>query len=365
MIFLNRVTFLSLAFCSLSVFSKVNQYTDSVGNIDLNIDIPSAYSFDIADISSSDIVSFGNYFTIKNPGIYEISYQLNWATSDATARQIKTYILKNGKEIINGSSAYGYNKDYMRSSTTNNANFYTELAIDDVIELIHVNNNGVSGVALSKASEATIAFQYIEESVSPPLEVNNTPCIDIESQSPGSPTGIYNVDVDSSEGLGGFDVYCNMDTALGGWTLVDTRTNNAPSAHYGATELLDPVNQPNNYLVADKWLSIKENATQLMVTDGDPSNYVIFDLSQINAANCTSLTDDLANTPVFNSEISGCSMTGSDYTYLSNPSMARYFTTVTMYNLSFLPVERSGSYGETGTMNKVYYSPVKIQIYIR
>lgn len=188
-------------------------------------------------------------------------------------------------------------------------------------------------------------------------------CDEVKIKDPAAQSGIYTVELTQNGIPTSVAVYCNMEVAQGGWTLVNTREKNGGASHTRTQELTDPITQKNHYIDVAVWQALKSNATQIMITDGNNDNYVMFDFAQLDTANCQVLVDDLAKTPVFHSE-PGCTYTGSDYTYLSNPNNGTYFTTVTIYNLNFKPTERSGKYG-TATSGNMFYSPENIQIYVR
>ncbi|MBQ4848285.1 fibrinogen-like YCDxxxxGGGW domain-containing protein [Pseudoalteromonas sp. MMG005] len=188
-------------------------------------------------------------------------------------------------------------------------------------------------------------------------------CDDVKIKDPSSQSGIHAIELTVDGNPTTANVYCNMDIDQGGWTLVNTREKNGRESHARTQELTDPNVQKNHYIDAATWQALKTNATQIMVTDGNNDNYVVFDFTQLDTANCQVLVDDLVNTPVFHAE-PGCTYKGSDYTYLSNPSNGIYFTTVSIYNLDFKPSNRNGNYG-TLSSGKMYYAPLNIQIYIR
>ncbi|CAM4241023.1 fibrinogen-like YCDxxxxGGGW domain-containing protein [Pseudoalteromonas byunsanensis] len=187
-------------------------------------------------------------------------------------------------------------------------------------------------------------------------------CFDVATQDQTATSGIYFIESNDNPAK---PVYCNMDIAQGGWTLVDTRARYGLNSHTAVTELTDPTTQTNHYLTSDVWQFLKMGATQLMVTDGNNDNYAVFDLSLLATASCQNLSEDLSAIPLFHSEEDSCTFAGSDYTYLSHPANSYLFSAVYMYNLNFLPIDRSGRYGSNTSTNKIYYAAPKIQIYLR
>ena len=190
-------------------------------------------------------------------------------------------------------------------------------------------------------------------------------CQALLQKDPNANSGTYTIDPDLDGPAAPVEVYCNMAMG-GGWTLVDTRTNYERANHTETALLTDPVLQNNVHIPKTSWLPLRDAATELMITETEnANNYVIFDVEELFNANCTTLVDDLSQTPIFHNEQSGCSFTGSDYTYCSNPSYNQFFTTVTMYHRAFPVKERSGAYGTTGTTQQIYYAPLHISIYVR
>ena len=260
------------------------------------------------------------------------------------------FLLKSENSVVKGS--YIHNDNIIKFTTTENdikKHYIGNLTSNGIYQGTWYANDLESG-----------DFQFILQS---DTGTDGESCDEVKIKDPLAQSGVYSLEIIKDGIPTPVSVYCNMEVSQGGWTLVNTREKNGITSHTLTQELIDPASQKNHYVDKVVWQALKSNATQLMITDGQTNNYVVFDFAQLDSANCQELVDDLANSPVFHSE-AGCSYTGTDYTYLCNPTNGTYFTTMTMYNLNFKPKERSGKYG-TSTSGKVYYAPENIQIYVR
>ena len=163
--FISKTIILFISISSLTVNANVDQYSDMTGGVNVHIDTSAPYMFDTKDINSGNVtITNSTNFFINTSGIYRVSYQLNWNTNSLSRRQVKTYIMKNSQNILNGSYAYGgTRKEGPAGLTTNNASFYTKLYADDFLQLIHKKESSVAGEAYSIPNESTISFELIAE----------------------------------------------------------------------------------------------------------------------------------------------------------------------------------------------------------
>lgn len=76
-------------------------------------------------------------------------------------------------------------------------------------------------------------------------------CWEIKENAPSSEDGIYKVDPDSEGGNESFDVYCDMTTDDGGWTLVFR--HNAIDGYFSSSGEVLNVNQENPSLSTQKY----------------------------------------------------------------------------------------------------------------
>ena len=147
-------------------YSAVNlsSFSDSVGGVDLNGVNAAAYVFDTEDISSANIqLNNGSQFTAQRAGIYQVSYAVSWETTNLARRQIRTYLQKNGVDIVSSSIVYGYaRRSDQAGRDTNDSSSYVELDVGDYVELIHVRNSTVTGTALSIAGEVSLSLEFVE-----------------------------------------------------------------------------------------------------------------------------------------------------------------------------------------------------------
>ncbi|KZN51969.1 fibrinogen-like YCDxxxxGGGW domain-containing protein [Pseudoalteromonas luteoviolacea] len=213
---------LACTFISMGSVAATNiaQFIDSQGNANINTPAPTPYVFNQVDIDSVKITQQGSKFFVEDVGIYRVNYSLSWRTSGVGAsarRQIKTYILTNGTDISATSYEYARIENYAENAT-NQGNFLLELNAGDYIELIHTASSENLNEALSNPGESWIALEFVstrEENGKYPKS-----CLEIKQNSPASKSGTYTIDPDGTNGEAHFDVYCDMATEGGGWTMI-------------------------------------------------------------------------------------------------------------------------------------------------
>lgn len=161
----NKYVLFFLLSLSPVVNASVDQFSDMSGGVDLHVEKPTPYIFDTKDLDSGNVILTNDYnFTVNKSGLYRVSYQINWSTDNLSRRQVKTFILKNGLDILNGSYAYGYaRREDQAGNATNNSSFYVKLAAEDYLQLIYKKESNVIGQAHALPNESTISFELVAE----------------------------------------------------------------------------------------------------------------------------------------------------------------------------------------------------------
>jgi hypothetical protein len=142
--------------------TKVAQFSDQTGGVNVNTTAQTAYTFDTTDIASEMYTLNDSRIELNQDGLYQISYSLSWGTTDINRREIKTAVRLNGTTVIGGSS-YGYARRMDEAGdASNNSTFYLEAHEGDYIELTHQRNSSITTNAFSNAGESWISLEQVE-----------------------------------------------------------------------------------------------------------------------------------------------------------------------------------------------------------
>ncbi len=79
---------------------------------------------------------------------------------------------------------------------------------------------------------------YVRGDPPPPPPTDDRSCSHIKAKQPNADNGVYSIDPDGDGGRAPFRVYCDMDAAGGGWTLVMKSNTNNTDLHYASPHWL-------------------------------------------------------------------------------------------------------------------------------
>ncbi len=167
-----------------------------------------------------------------------------------------------------------------------------------------------------------------------------TSCVDIRDNRPGRVTGAYWIDPDAN---GALEVWCDVDTAGGGWMLVLNRES--PDCCSGSCSATTPTGYASGVLTPSTahqalsnatWARLRAVSTESLAlaqySSCSVDHEAIALITDLEAANCQPLNTNLTSNVIAWNETSGCSYSGSDYSVWFGVSNA-YFSDISNVSL--------------------------------
>lgn len=198
-----------------------------------------------------------------------------------------------------------------------------EPAFGRYVRLVVKSNYGHNAIVIGELEYYGKFVQgQIDLSEPTPLDPNAITCASIYAETPNASDGVYYLEPSSLHKGNGFNAYCDMTNLDGGWTLVanhkDAQDSLATKNFVEPTEL--------GVLTDDKWQSVL-TSMQIGIMTVDENNKVAFiSKKKLQRSLCVKISDvSSLSYPVvpydtaylWHDEVSGCSSTGLDYSYIS------------------------------------------------
>lgn len=154
-----------MSFSAISLAADLIQINDTLGGQDVNFQTPTVLQFNNNDILSMGMTFDGSSrITVASTGKYQVSYRINWNTTDVFPRQIKTWLRLNGSQDLSQSESVGYAADNAAGpSATNAAMVILSLNAGDSLEVLAQRNGNQTGQVNTVAGASILSVINLED----------------------------------------------------------------------------------------------------------------------------------------------------------------------------------------------------------
>ena len=137
--------------------ANIAQYRQT-GNLTINTSATTVV-LNANDFEDSNYTRSGENITINTAGVYQISYQVYFATNGNFRRSVDAWVENNTVEIV-PSRASSYSRNTVDDTASSGATFLVQLAASDVVRL-RAQSTGTNGTAVGQGNRMWITVQFV------------------------------------------------------------------------------------------------------------------------------------------------------------------------------------------------------------